>query len=254
MTSPILEVQKLSFRHDDSELIVSDVNFILNEGETLGIIGPNGGGKSTLLKLIAKKLTPTEGKILYRGETILPHNFISYVPQATQLNLTIPITVKESFSLELIKPNNDWENEIYRLIGIQDKTQKFFHELSGGERQRALIGRALLKKPRLLLLDEPTKGLDMQGVDQLFSLIKKLKKEFNTSVIIIDHHLHQILPAAQKILCINKKTHWHEPKEELTHHVLKNIYHCEFEHLVIHATDSLEVEENHDHTHEHKHL
>ena len=164
------------------------------------------------------------------------HPFIGYVPQYLNLNSTMPISVHELITMNQIKksPKNMDLNELLKLTGLFEKKDQLVRRLSGGEKQRALIARALINAPELIVLDEPTTGLDSTGQDQLYTLLSKIKNELNTGIVVVDHNLNQILKHCDKILCLNKTSHWHNQKELLTKDILSSIYHCEFEHILIH--------------------
>lgn len=248
--TPILSAQKISYSYDGNENAIKDISFTLYPEESLGVLGPNGGGKSTLMKIIAGLLKPTEGELFFNGKEInkfshYPYDLFSYVPQSNDLNTTLPVKVSEylNFSFDLypetlvgttIEKKTD---ELLELVGILHKKDALLSKLSGGEKQRALIARSLIKKPQILLLDEPTKGLDSKGQDQLLHLIETIKKRDHTAVVIVDHNINQIIRNCQNILCLNRHQHWHDHRDLLTKNVLENVYHCEFEHLLIHEKD-----------------
>ena len=129
-------------------------------------------------------------------------------------------------------------NELLDLVGILHKKDSLISSLSGGEKQRVLLARALINRPKLLLLDEPTKGLDSNGQDQLLAIIEKIKARDKTAVMIVDHNINQIIRNCHKILCLNRTYHWHNNTDLLTRNILEDVYHCEFEHLLIHENDS----------------
>ncbi len=239
----ILEAKNISFFYDDKE-VLKEINFSLKEGEILGVLGPNGGGKSTLIKILAGIIKPTKGKIIFHKKSLK----ISYLAQSFELNTIFPITVSEFLKLSIYEGKLTEKNieEALILSGISHKKSSLLDELSGGEKQRVLIARAILEKPELLLLDEPTKGLDGQGLDQLLSILKKLQDTYKTAIILIDHNINEVVRFCDKILCLNKSFHWHNRSELLTKTVLEDIYHCEFEHLKLH-------EEAHDIEHAHHH-
>lgn len=258
MSSPILEVKNVSFSYDENEYILKDISFNVNQGEILGVLGPNGGGKSTLMKIISGLQRPTKGEIYFNGKNIkdythYPFELFSYVAQSSELNVVLPVRVYEylDFSKSIFKiKDNNIIDEMLDLVGISHKKDALVSSLSGGERQRVLIARAMLKKPELLLLDEPTKGLDSNGQDQLLHLIDQIRTKDKTAVVIVDHNINQIIKSCQKILCLNRHFHWHDSKDFLTKDVLEDVYHCEFEHLLIHEKD-LESPKS-THTHDHK--
>ncbi len=240
MTNPLLKVENLSFAYPDapSHLILQNISFSLNPGEALGILGPNGGGKSTLLKILVGLLTPLRGNILFNGGLI--QNFrtkIGYVPQIANLNTILPLRVIDLIHLQPEK--REHIKDVIDLVGLNSKEEKLFSELSGGEKKRTSLALALIKAPKILILDEPTAGLDSTGIDQLLSLLTRLQKEFSTSVIIVDHNINQVIKHCDKILCLNQTSHWHNEKDYLTKNILESIYHCEFEHLLIHEKENI---------------
>lgn len=256
MSDIILRAEKISFSYDGNEPVLKDISFTLKKGESLGVLGPNGGGKSTLMKIIAGLLKPTSGEI-YFNETPFsqmssyPYHLLSYVAQSSELNTIMPVKVSEfldfSMSLHKIK-NKHLPEELLEMVGISHKKNALLSKLSGGEKQRVLIARAMIQNPQILLLDEPTKGLDSNGQDQLLSLLETIKQNNHTAVMIVDHNINQIIKSAQHILCLNRHHHWHDHREFLTKNILEDIYHCEFEHLLIHEKD-LEKDQPHRHDH-----
>jgi ABC-type Mn2+/Zn2+ transport system ATPase subunit len=255
MSDVILRADKLSYSYDDLDPILKDISFSLSRGESLGVLGPNGGGKSTLMKIIAGLLKASSGKIYFNGKEAsayehgYPFHLFSYVPQSSELNATMPVKVNEflDFSMSLYKiKNNKLIDELLEMVGISHKKNSLLAKLSGGEKQRVLIARAMIHKPQILLLDEPTKGLDSKGQDQLLALIETIKKRDGTAVMIVDHNINQIIKSCQNILCLNRNYHWHDHKDFLTKNILEDIYHCEFEHLLIHEKD-LGTEHTHNH-------
>lgn len=254
MNEVILRADKISYSYDGQDPILKDISFALRSGESLGVLGPNGGGKSTLMKIIAGLLKPTSGELYFNGKPLSsfdghPFHLFSYVPQASELNPTMPVKVGEflDFSVSLFKIKNPkLIDELLELVGIAHKKNSLLSKLSGGEKQRVLIARAMIQKPQILLLDEPTKGLDSKGQDQLLSLIETIKTRDHTAVMIVDHNINQIIKSCQNILCLNRNYHWHDHKDFLTKNILEDVYHCEFEHLLIHEKD-LGAEHPHDH-------
>lgn len=246
MTS-VLSANKISYSYDQRTPILTDISFNLEKGQSLGVLGPNGGGKSTLMKIIAGLLKPDSGFISFNEKPVTefkkyPYHLFSYVPQTSELNTTLPVKVSEymDFSLSLYKNNSELKldstsvDRLLKLVGIEHKKNDLLSELSGGEKQRVLLARALIQKPQILLLDEPTKGLDSNGQDQLLGLLDKIKENDHTSIVIVDHNINQIIKNCNKILCLNRSLHWHDHRDFLTKNILENVYHCEFEHLLIH--------------------
>ena len=244
---PVLKAEKISFSYEANSPTLKDISFSLFAGESLGVLGPNGGGKSTLMKIIAGLLKADSGNIFFEGQSVselnkYPFDKFSYVPQNSELNTILPVKVSEymDFTKSLLKnkesiPDND---ELLELVGILHKKDSLISSLSGGEKQRVLLARALINRPKLLLLDEPTKGLDSNGQDQLLAIIEKIKTRDKTAVMIVDHNINQIIRNCHKILCLNRTYHWHNNTDLLTRNILEDVYHCEFEHLLIHENDS----------------
>ncbi|PIP92479.1 MAG: ABC transporter [Bdellovibrio sp. CG12_big_fil_rev_8_21_14_0_65_39_13] len=251
--SEILKIEKLSFKRNVSESILKEIDLILNSSETLGIIGPNGGGKSTLLKLIVGLLKPTSGHINYKGR------LMGYLPQTAYTENVFPITINDVLDFSTLKHQGLLKKEeVLELVGLTKPVSTLMTKLSGGERQRVHLARALMSGPDLLILDEPTQGLDSTGQDQLLSLINKIKIEYQTAIIIVDHNINQLIKHCDKILCLNRTQHWHNHKDLLNKSVLESIYHCEFEHILLHEKEDLGEHHacdhdlhNHDH-HNHK--
>jgi zinc transport system ATP-binding protein len=262
--SSILKADNICFSYENSsELILQNISFELLSGESLGILGPNGGGKSTLIKLIAGLLVPSSGDIYYQNIILsqykhFPYSLLAYVPQSSELNTVLPINVFDFLKIAAkTHPLANAEKRIQDLLNLVDishKKESLLDKLSGGEKQRVLIARALLHSPQLILLDEPMKGLDSSGQDQLQALLKDIQTVQQTAIVIVDHNISQIIKSCDKILCLNKNSHWHDHKELLTRNILEDIYHCEFEHLLIHEKESIPTHSFCNHKKDEKHL
>jgi len=199
----ILSIKNLTFSYS-KQIVLEDINLEVDKKEFLAIIGPNGGGKSTLLKLIIGLLTPTKGEInLYEKK-------IGYVPQNTNINNTFPIKVWEVVSLGY-KPTSKVKEKVLKVlkeVNAKDFYDKKIGELSGGQRQRVLIARALFSDPKLLLLDEPTSNIDPKTSESIYELLQKLNKDI--TIIVVSHDITVSLKYATKIAYINKNIFMHE--------------------------------------------
>lgn len=242
MSTSLIELKNLCFAYRPGEPVLKDISFTIEPGEALGVIGPNGGGKSTLLKILVGLLTPTHGEISFKGRPIkymgdIDRGCIGYVPQYTKLNQLMPLSVWDLVELGKfnLRPSSKQISQSIELVGLKGLERELVHSLSGGQQQRALVARAVLGDPELLILDEPTKGLDGLGQDQLITLLNELRDR-NTALVVVDHNLNQVIKHSSKVICLNKTSHWHNKKELLTKTVLESIYHCEFEHLLIHES------------------
>lgn len=238
----VLEAKALGHFYHPQEMVLKNIHFRLGLGQSLGIIGPNGGGKSTLMKIIVGLIDPCEGELYVKGEKVhkhhFPHQVFAYVPQASSIDSVLPLKVEDIIRLGLINCPSQNEafsmQDILKTVGLEGKGHYRFSTLSGGERQRTLVARALVKSPQIMALDEPTNGLDSAGEDLLLALLSKIQKEYKTSLVIVGHHIGQMAKFCDRILCLNRTHHWHDRKEMLTPKVIESIYHCEFEHSLIH--------------------
>ncbi len=224
MNKKILEIKNLTFDYDDVN-ILNDINISLNEKDFLAIIGPNGGGKSTLLKLILGILKIQNGTILINHNNPAKELVnIGYVPQNTNINTTFPIKVIEVVLMGHIsdkKPLFGYgKDEISCAMGalaqvsMTDFANKKIGLLSGGQRQRVMIARALCNHPSLLLLDEPTASIDVDGQKQIYELLKELNKFI--AIIVVSHDISVTLNYANKVAYINRSLTLHNNINKFT--------------------------------------
>ncbi|WMY95298.1 MAG: zinc ABC transporter ATP-binding protein ZnuC [Arsenophonus sp.] len=182
----------------NSHQIIENISFDLHSLEILTLLGPNGAGKSTLAKILLGLVLPNQGEIFYPTKLR-----IGYVPQKLSLELIIPLTVKRFMTLKPKVKIQDVINTL-RRVGADHLLHKEMQKLSGGETQRVLLARALLHQPQLLVLDEPTQGVDINGQIILYNMIHDIRTEFHCAIFMISHDLHLIMSISDKILCINK--------------------------------------------------
>ncbi len=212
MGKKILEINNLTFNYDNVN-VLENINLSLNEKDFLAIIGPNGGGKSTLLKLILGILQTKNGKITINGQNPTQQlSRIGYVPQNTNINTSFPIKVIEVVLMGHIsdkKPFFGYSKAekacalgALSQVGMEDFANAKIGTLSGGQRQRVMIARALCNHPALLLLDEPTASIDVDGQKQIYELLKELNKHM--TIIVVSHDISVTLNYANKVAYINK--------------------------------------------------
>ncbi|GIW66442.1 MAG: zinc ABC transporter ATP-binding protein [Candidatus Parcubacteria bacterium] len=222
----ILEVRNLKV-FINNHLILNNINFEVAEGEIIGIIGPNGAGKTTLLKAILG-LIEYEGEIKYKGKNI--NNFlneISYIPQNFDFDRKIPLTVSEFF--KITNKNFKSDSEIIKEIGLNKFLDKKLGELSGGQLQRVLIANSLFKKPKLILMDEPTSGIDIEGEKKFYEILVNLNEKYNITIIFVSHEIDIVYHFAKKIICLNKDLLCYgDVKKYLTKETLRALYGDEF--------------------------
>jgi zinc transport system ATP-binding protein len=205
----VLSIKNLNFSYS-KQVVLEDINLEVKEKEFLAVIGANGGGKSTLLKLILGLLP------LKEGEKKLYEKKIGYVPQNTNINNNFPIKVWEVVSLgfKATQDTKDKTLKVLKQVGMEKFFENKIGSLSGGQRQRIMIARALFNNPKLLLLDEPTSNIDPKASESIYELLKELNKKI--TIIVVSHDLSVILKYATKIAYINKNIFMHEsPNLEL---------------------------------------
>ena len=177
--------------------IIEGVDVSIDRGEIVTLIGPNGAGKSTLVKAILGLLRPAAGEI-WR----LPKLTVGYLPQHLQVEPVLPLTVRRMLTLTH-RTGLAEQNRVLGQVGVPHLADAAMQSLSGGERQRVLLARALLRKPDLLVLDEPTQGVDHTGEAELYQLIGDLRDEHGYGVLMVSHDLHLVMAATDRVVCIN---------------------------------------------------
>ncbi len=229
---PAIEVRHLDFSYEKTP-VLSGVNFSVNRGDFLAIIGPNGGGKSTLMKLVVGLLKPSAGEIRVFGEKV-PSKKISlgYVPQNTNRNLEFPITVEETVSTGLprFRPDPSKVRKLLETVRMESFAKRRLGELSGGERQRVLIARALASDPQILFLDEPSSNIDAKGQEDLYGLLARLNAKM--TIVIVTHDLMALSRHVKSVACVNRTVHFHSGAE-ITPEMMQSMYGSEME-LVAH--------------------
>ncbi len=194
--SLFLEIDDMSVGYG-GEVVLGHVDLTLARGEIVTIVGPNGSGKTTLLRTVLGAVAPSSGKInKARGLKI------GYVPQKLAIDRTLPMTVRRFLDL----PKRVSEEEATRALqrtGSDTLAQRQVAELSGGQLQRVLLARALLGSPDLLLLDEPTQGLDQPGSAEFYTLIAELRDALGCAVLMVSHELHVVMAASDRVVCLN---------------------------------------------------
>ncbi|MBR2400404.1 MAG: ABC transporter ATP-binding protein [Tidjanibacter sp.] len=224
----IINIKGLSVEYDRTTAL-KDVNIEFFSDDFVGIIGPNGGGKSSLVKSILG-LIPYTGTIEFEGGLQSNHQ-IGYMPQVNPFDKSFPISVRELVLSGLqgqrgfgryTKSDNVKAEEILKQLGIEQLKDRQIGELSGGELQRALLGRAIISEPKLLILDEPANFVDNEFENELYHLLAKLNERM--AVIIISHDVGTITTFVKNVVCVNRTVHRHTTAE-LTPELLEN-YHC----------------------------
>ncbi len=192
----LLSLKNINVRQGN-RTVLDNVTLHVDAGEIVTIVGPNGSGKSTLLKAIIGAL-PLAGGTMVRG----PNLRVGYVPQRVPISGALPLTVRRFLDMPGRVTNTAAHNALTR-VGAADLADAQMAHLSGGQLQRALLARALLEDPTLLILDEATQGLDQQGSAQFYALIDTLRQETGCGVLMVSHELHVVMAASDRVICLN---------------------------------------------------
>jgi zinc transport system ATP-binding protein len=226
---PIVKADNLWFSYN-GDAVLADVSFAIDQFEFTSVVGPNGGGKTTLLKLILGLLRPNRGTIRVLGkspEQARPK--IGYVPQQFQFDYKFPVRV---IDVVLMGRLTGWRGLFSRedrrvalraleQVELSDLGRRHIAELSGGQRQRVLIARALATEPLLLLLDEPTAHIDMAAQQEFYTFIERLKEQL--TILMVTHDVAFVAPFVKSVLCVNRSVVMH-PTVAITPEVINNLY------------------------------
>jgi zinc transport system ATP-binding protein len=229
-TDPIICFKKVSLSFGKNR-VLRDADFDIEAGDPLCVVGPNGGGKTTLLRLLLGLVKPDAGSISVLGTTpINARSNIGYMPQSLQFDPKFPITVEEVIGMGLLEggifsgwKSRNWSRipEAIEAVGIKEVCKTQYSELSGGQKQRVLIARAMISKPALLLLDEPTANLDLTLEDKLLETLLQFHPDMK--IIMVSHDLGFVSGAVKQVLCVNKHVHTH-PTESISAELIEELY------------------------------
>lgn len=249
---PVICFDGVSFAYGRS-LVVEDADFDIYKGESVCVVGPNGGGKSTLLKLMLGLLAPDKGQVkLLGGAPARTRSRVGYVPQHIEFDPLFPVSALEVVLMGRLKSGSRGFRrqadkaralEALELMGLAAQAQASFSSLSGGQRQAVLIARALAGDPELLLLDEPTAHVDVAAEERLMESIKSLREDL--TVITVSHDLAFVSRSVPKVVCVNRCVHVH-PTAELTRDRLNELYGFELR-TVQHDHEHLDSHGGHSH-------
>lgn len=226
----------------DGVRVLESVTLKVKDKDFLAIIGPNGGGKSTLLKVILGLIKPDRGTVkLLGGKPGDMRKYVGYVPQYHSSNLDFPITVCDVVLMGRLSHKGPLQryneedrqaaNDALDTVGMLDFKERQIGELSGGQKQRVFIARSLVTDPKLLILDEPSTGIDSKAQKDFYELLNKLKSQI--AIVMVTHDISAISVYVDKVGCLNRKFHYHDDKE-LSQHDLEVSYQCPVE-LIAHG-------------------
>ncbi|GAP43031.1 ABC-type Mn2+/Zn2+ transport system, ATPase component [Lentimicrobium saccharophilum] len=210
----IVEIRNASAGYSN-EVVLHNVSLSIQEKDYIGVIGPNGGGKTTLVKLILRLIPPMQGEVIYYGAD--QRNLIGYLPQVSKTDRSFPISVNEVVLSGLMSANSGLRRftrsdksralEILEMMGIAHLRKKSIGELSGGQMQRAFLGRAIISEPRLLILDEPNTFVDNKFEHDLYELLSHLNERM--AIMMVSHDVGTITTYVKTIACVNRNLHYH---------------------------------------------
>lgn len=234
LNAPAIVVKNLSVALDN-HLILENLSFNIPTGETTAIIGPNGAGKSILLRAILRLIPKKSGSVEIFG---VPHeqyrkvaHMVSYIPQKLPFDRSFPLTVHGLFALKSKRPigmtgdEAARAEELLKLVGMHQHLKSKISTLSGGQLQRVLLGYSLMDKPQLLILDEPSAGIDVQGQDTVYGLLRRIQEQEHLTLLLVSHELEIVMQYASQVLCLNRQLLCAGvPREVLSNDLLAKMY------------------------------
>jgi len=239
---PAIEINQLDFTYA-SQPTLRQIDLTVERGTTLGLVGPNGGGKTTLIRLLLGLLRPGAGSIRIGGlpppEAVRRGNIIGYLPQNPPAPGLFPLSVREVVRLGLAgktgmfrahaREDLAFAESLLERVGMVELADTPVASLSGGQLQRAYIARALVARPMLLLLDEPTTGIDRAGQRQFIDFLQKLKEELRLTVVFVSHDLRAVSAISDRIACLNLTLHYHDVPDHLPADLVFRMFACDLE-------------------------
>lgn len=242
----------------NGHLALKDISLDIEQGKFIGLMGPNGGGKTTLLKTIVGLIKPDRGRVLISGPLA---KTVGYVPQEENVDPEFPVTVYDVVEMGLhgnlgmfpriSSRQREGIEQALTLVGMQGFSSRRIGDLSGGQKQRVFIARAIVGRPRLLLLDEPTTGVDAKARDDFYRVLSDLMEDLSLTIILASHDLEVVPSQVDEIICINQTVFVHcRPEEIKDTDVFRKAYGCELEFMlhgrVPHRVIETHGDEDHD--------
>lgn len=205
--------------------VVDNVSFAVEKGEIASIIGPNGSGKTTLIRAMLG-LEKYEGSIELEGIPISKQlKSIGYIPQKFDFDKTFPMTVREFLNLTKALHSEGEPGRMCREVQIENILSSRLGDLSGGQLQRVMIAQSVLTQPKLLILDEPTTGVDIEGARSFYEIVRHLNQKHAVTIILVSHEIAMVVETASTVICLNKKILcFGHPKKVITKELLDHLY------------------------------
>jgi zinc transport system ATP-binding protein len=235
-------IEKLDFSFGPQP-VLKQIDLSIERGTTLGLVGPNGGGKTTLVRLLLGLLRPSKGMIRVGGlsplEAVRRGDVIGYLPQNPAIPSSLPLSVRQVVRLGLagktgmLRPYKrddlEFAEQLLERVGVADLAEKPVSSLSGGQLQRVYIARALAPRPMLLLLDEPTTGIDPAGQQRFIEFLQDLKRELGLTVVFVSHDLRAVSAISDRIACLSLTLHYHDVPDHLPPDLVYHMFACDLE-------------------------
>ena len=242
MSHALIQLENVSFAYNGKHTILENVSLHVHAGEFQAVVGPNGGGKTTLLKLILGLLTPQAGEIKVLGTApIKARAKLGYMPQQSRLDPAFPVLVQDLVKMGCLGssiPKNQQDQAALNAlawVGLSGLEKCNVSALSGGQLKRALIARALVAQPRMLILDEPTANLDPKAEQEFFDLLSQLNQNGMT-IVVVSHDLSFVSPYVQRVVCVNQQVVVH-PVGDMAPEVISHLYGQPMRPILHHLTD-----------------
>jgi len=252
VTEPAVCFKEVSFSYGN-QCALEGVDFDIEVGDFVSFIGPNGGGKTTLLKLILGLLQPDSGVVQVFGQgPSTVRGRVGYMPQRPRFDPLFPVSVFEVVLMGCLRSGSEWGGygasdkdrgrKALSEVGLDEERKRPFGSLSGGQQQRALIARALVSEPEILLLDEPTANLDVHVEGELYELLERINQRM--TIVLVSHDLGFVARSVRTVVCVNQKVRVHPTTEQITADAVREIYGEDIR-MVRHDVDF-----GHDHSHD----
>ncbi|MBL8761638.1 MAG: metal ABC transporter ATP-binding protein [Phycisphaerae bacterium] len=265
-----LEYRGVSFSYPGADTpALTSISFAVHAGERLGILGPNGGGKSTLLKLTLGLLDLQAGEVRVCGRSpreARREGLVGYVPQKVDAELAFPLSVRQVVVMPLVVNLAPWKrvpsetrrraDEALSMVGAAELADRPIGALSGGQLQRVMIARAIAPRPKLLLLDEPTVGIDVAGQRRFAELLQSLRERLGVTIVVVSHDIRTIAAGCDRVACLARTLHFHDAPSGLSPQVLGEVFRHDIAevfgdvHVDAHAAATCHVDAG-DHAHHH---
>jgi zinc transport system ATP-binding protein len=238
----IVDITHLDFAYGQ-QLVLKHIHLQIERGSTLGLIGPNGGGKTTLMRLMLGLYKPTVGEISVDGlrprAAVRAGNVIGYLPQKAHFPANLPLSVRQAVRLGLVGKTGmlrgyatddlAFVEHLLERLGMAELAEQPVGQLSGGQAQRAFIARALAARPKILLLDEPTTGIDRSGQQRFIEQVVKLKEELGLTLVFCSHDLRAVSSISDRIACLNLTLHYHDVPHRMPERLAVEMFACDLE-------------------------